>query len=161
MNQINIIGRVGKEPEVKNIGSTTVAKFSLAVSEKYTKDGERVEKTEWFNVAIFGKLSEVVEKYVHKGDMLFLSGKITSHEYEKNGVKQRSYEVNANTMELLGGKKHSEETESAEIFPAKSESSDPFAGSPYAEREIKKVPKTPPLTDAQQQAQIDDSGLPF
>ena len=155
MNQINLIGRVGKDPELKNIGSINVAKFSLAVSEKYTKDGERIEKTEWFNVVIFGKLSEIAEKYVHKGDMLFISGKITSHEYEKDGIKQRSYEVNVNNMEMLGGKKHSEEPESAEIYPSKPQESDPFSGSPYAEREIKK--QTKPTYDTSDQ----DSGLPF
>jgi single-strand DNA-binding protein len=107
MNQINLIGRVGKDPEIKDLESgTKVAKFSLAVSEKYTKGGEKVEHTEWFNVAIFGKLAEVAQNWVHKGDQLFVSGKITSREYDdKEGVKRRVYEVTANSIEMLGSKK--------------------------------------------------------
>ena len=113
MNQINLIGRVGKEPEIKDLESgTKVAKFSLAVSEKYTKNGEKVENTEWFNIAIFGKVAEVAEKYVHKGDQLFVSGKITSREYDdKEGIKRRVYEVNADKMEMLGGVKKDQQTE--------------------------------------------------
>lgn len=106
MNVIHLIGRVGKDPEIKNLESgTKVAKFSLAVSEKFTRNGERVEETEWFNIAIFGKLAEVAEKYVNKGDKLQVSGKFRSREYEdKEGITRRAYEVNASGMEMLGGK---------------------------------------------------------
>lgn len=106
MNQLNIIGRVGKDPEIKDLESgIKVAKFTIAVSEKHTKNGEKVENTEWFNVAVFGKLAEVVEKWVHKGDQLYVTGRFTSREYEKDGKKSRFYELNASGIEMLGGKK--------------------------------------------------------
>jgi single-strand DNA-binding protein len=108
MNQLNIIGRVGKDPETKDLESgTKIAKFTLAVSENVTKNNEKVTITEWFNIAVFGKLAEVVEKWVHKGDQLYVTGKFQSREYEKDGEKKRFYEVNANGIEMLGGKKES------------------------------------------------------
>lgn len=122
MNYISLIGRVGKDPETRTLESGKVTKFTLAVSEKHTKNGEKVEETEWFNVVIFGKLAEIAEKYVSKGDMIFVSGKMKSREYEdKEGVKKRFYEVLVSNLEMLGSKKdrssEATETDSAEIFP--------------------------------------------
>lgn len=102
MNQINLIGRVGKAPEVKTLESGKVAKFSLAVSEKVRKGDERIEETEWFNVCVFGKTAEVVERFVAKGDKVFISGKYKTREYEKDGEKKRFSEVLVAQLELLG-----------------------------------------------------------
>jgi len=101
VNRVTLIGRVGKDPEIKHLdGDRTVVNFTLATSEKY-KDKET---TEWHRIVIWGKLAEVVEKYVHKGDLLYLEGRIQSREYEKDGQKQRAYEIIANQMKMLGGK---------------------------------------------------------
>lgn len=105
LNQINLIGRVGKTPEMKNLESGKVAKFSLAVSEKTTRNGERVEETEWFNVAVFGKTAEVVERYVNRGDLLFITGHIKTRRYQtKEGEDKTFTEVIVNALQMLGTK---------------------------------------------------------
>jgi single-strand DNA-binding protein len=173
MNQLNIIGRVGKDPEVRTLESGKLAKFTLAVSEKFTKNGEKVEETEWFNVTLFGKLAEVAEKWVTKGDHLFVTGKIKSREWEdKEGTKRRFYEVHANGLEMLGGKKSESETE---IFPKKHMSSglpenietieDPFSSTPYAQSKSLENPYAQPPSHRippQDPPNLGDQGdLPF
>ena len=110
MNQINLIGRVGKDPEVKTLDIASdhnkVAKLSLAVSEKFTRNGEKVEETEWFNLSIFGRLAEIAEKWVKKGDLLRVTGKFKTREYtDKEGNQKRFSEVNVSDLEMLGSKK--------------------------------------------------------
>lgn len=110
MNKIFLIGRTGKAPEINNLESGKVAKFSLAVSEKTTRNGEKKEETEWFNIAAFGKLAEVCENYVHKGDRICIIGKYKTREYtDKEGVQKRFSEVLASDIELLGSKAEGEE----------------------------------------------------
>ena len=107
INRLTLVGRVGDEPVIHEFESgTKVAKFSLATSEKYTnKAGDKVEDSEWFNIVIYRKLAEVVEKYVHKGDLLFLEGKVKTRNYEdKEGNKRYITEVICDRMQMLGGK---------------------------------------------------------
>lgn len=105
MNKILLIGNVGHTPEVKTVGDTKVANFSLGVTERgYTKkDGTRVEdKTEWFYCQVWRGQAEVVEKYVKKGDKLLVEGKMTSRKYTGNdGVEKTAWEVNVTNIELL------------------------------------------------------------
>lgn len=74
INKVILLGRLGKDPE--RISSGT--KFVVATSEKYTKDGEKVEKTEWHNVIAFGKLGETCSVYLRKGSLIYIEGKITT-----------------------------------------------------------------------------------
>lgn len=106
LNQVSLIGRVGKDPEIKQFDNgNKVAKFTLATSEKYKdKDGNKQEKTEWHSIAIWGKLADVVENYVKRGRLLYLSGKITYREYENNGQKKYFTEIIVSQMTMLGGK---------------------------------------------------------
>lgn len=105
MNKILLIGNVGHTPEVKTVGDTKVANFSLGVTERgYTKkDGTRVEdKTEWFYCQVWRGQAEVVEKYVKKGDKLLVEGEMTSRKYTGNdGVEKTAWEVNVTNIELL------------------------------------------------------------
>lgn len=112
MNQVILIGRVGKDPDVKYLdGGNCVANFSMATSEFYkNKAGERVESTEWHRVVIWGKLAEIIEKYVHKGDKLMIQGKIKTRSYEnKSGDKVYTTEVYGENMEMLGDKREKKE----------------------------------------------------
>jgi len=87
MSGVNLIvyeGRLGHSPEVKAVGDSKVAKFSLANSEKIK--GE--ERTVWMDVEAWGKTAELVEKYVHKGDSLTVQGKVGSSTWEKDGQKK-------------------------------------------------------------------------
>lgn len=108
VNKAILIGRVGKDPEVKNLpNGNMVANFSIATSETF-KDkttGEKKETTTWHNIVIWGKLCEVVAKYVHKGDLLYVEGKITNRSWEKDGITRYTTEIVVNNMTMLGSKK--------------------------------------------------------
>lgn len=95
LNKIILIGRIGKDPEVRKLESGTFASFSLATTESYkNKSGERIENTTWHNIKCFGKQAEFVEKYVTKGLMMVIEGQYLSENYEtKSGEKRTSYFV--------------------------------------------------------------------
>ena len=109
LNKIMLIGHVGKEPDVRTLdGGVKVATFSLATTEKgYTlQNGTHVpDRTEWHNVVVLRGLADVVEKYIHKGDKLYVEGKIRTRSYDdKSGVKRFITEVFTDSMEILSGK---------------------------------------------------------
>ena len=102
VNLAIIIGRVGRDPETRNAGTSKVSTFSLAISEKY-KDKET---TTWLNIVAWGKLADIVSQYVHKGDALYIEGKIQTREYDgKDGQKKKAFEIVARSIQMLGGKK--------------------------------------------------------
>lgn len=104
-HQTIAVGRVGKDPEVRYTTSgQAVANLSLAVTEKY-KDKQL---TTWYRVQLWGKLAELAGEYVSKGSMLLIEGRINSRKYEKDGIEKESWELIANTMKFLGGKKDGE-----------------------------------------------------
>lgn len=84
MNKIILIGRLGKDPELKTLQSgEQLCSFSLATSEKYkNKAGETVENTEWHDCSIFGKRAEIFSKFVKRGHQVCVEGKITSRVHE-------------------------------------------------------------------------------
>ena len=106
VNKVILVGNIGKDPEIRHLDSgVAVASFSLATSESYNaKNGERVTTTEWHNIVLWRGLAEVVEKYVKKGSKLFIEGKITSRQYEKDGVTKYFTEIVANNMVMLDSK---------------------------------------------------------
>jgi len=106
VNRVHLIGRLGQNPEIRTTESgNTVANFSVATSEKWKdKNGNKQEDTEWHRIVIWGKLAEVVEKYVKKGDMLYLEGKLKTRTWEKDGVTRYATEIHAYSMQMLGGK---------------------------------------------------------
>ncbi|KAA6345170.1 Single-stranded DNA-binding protein [termite gut metagenome] len=109
VNKVILLGNVGKDPDVKYLDSgVAVATFSLATSDKaYTlPNGTRVpEKTEWHNLVLWRSLAEIAEKYVHKGDKLYVEGKIRSRSYDDQaGVKRNIIEIFVDSMELLAPK---------------------------------------------------------
>jgi len=104
-----IIGHVGHTPEVKYMpNGDAVTNLSVAVTESW-KDkatGDKKEHTQWFRVNAFGKLAEIIGKYVNKGDPVMITGKMKSRKYTgKDGTEKESWELTANEMQLLGGKK--------------------------------------------------------
>lgn len=104
-----LIGNVGKEPEVRYVDAgVCVASVRLATTERaYTlQNGTEVpERTEWHNVVLWRKLAEVVEKYVHTGDKLFIEGQIHTRSFEdQNGIKRYVTEIWAESMEMLSPK---------------------------------------------------------
>lgn len=106
-NQVQLIGNLGKKPEIKTFGTDKkFATFNVATSDYfYDNKGERQQQTQWHNVVVWGKQVEVVEKYLDKGSEIALTGKIMYRQYEdKDGVKRTITEINANDILLLGKK---------------------------------------------------------
>ena len=106
VNKVILIGNVGKEPEVRYLDSgVAVATFSLATTERgYTlQNGTQVpDRTEWHNIVLWRGLAQTAEKYVHKGDKLYIEGKIKSRSYDdQNGIKRTIVEIFADNMEML------------------------------------------------------------
>ena len=106
VNKVILVGRLGKDPEVRHLESgAAVANFPLATSETY-KDrttGERREQTEWHNVVLWRGLAEIAERYLHKGDMVYVEGKLRTRSWEKEGITRYTTEVVADNMTMLGG----------------------------------------------------------
>lgn len=106
VNKVILVGRLGKDPEVRHLeNGATVANFSMATSETYRDrtTGERRETTEWHNVVLWRGLAEVAEKYVKKGDMIYVEGKLRTRSWEKDGVTRYTTEVVGDNMTMLGG----------------------------------------------------------
>ena len=107
VNKVILVGRLGKEPEVRNLDNgATVANFTIATSESY-KDkttGEKKEITEWHNIVLWRGLAEIAQKYLHKGDLIYIEGKLRTRSWEKEGVTRYSTEVVADNMTMLGSR---------------------------------------------------------
>ena len=106
VNKVILIGNVGKDPDVRYLDNgVAVATFSLATTERgYTlQNGTQVpDRTEWHNIVLWRGLAQTAEKYVHKGDKLYIEGKIRSRSYDdQNGVKRNIVEIFADVMEML------------------------------------------------------------
>lgn len=131
MNQAILVGRVGNDPEIRTTqGGDKCANISLATSERWNdKNGNKQERTEWHRCVIWGKLAEVVEKYVQKGDQLLLQGKIQTRKWQDSSGNDRwSTEIVlsgfGSKLEMLGspsGKKQEKQEE-----PGASEPEDKF-----------------------------------
>ena len=107
VNKVILLGRLGKDPEVRHLeNGTPVTSFSIATSESYKdkNSGEKVEKTEWHNIVLWRGLAEVAEKYLHKGDQVYIEGKLQTRSYEKDGVTRYSTEIVGREMTMLGSK---------------------------------------------------------
>ena len=114
MNKVMLICNVGKEPEIKYVDAgVCVASVTLATTERGYKlqNGTEVpERTEWHNIVLWRGLAEIVEKYVHKGDKLFVEGQIHTRNYEdRNGVRRYVTEIWAESLEMLSPKAQAQE----------------------------------------------------
>ena len=104
-NSVQLIGRLGKDPEVKTFGEKKKASFSIATTDSYKNaKGEKVEDTQWHNIVIWGSLAGVAEKYLKKGQEVCVEGKLVHRDYETGGVKKYITEINVNDLVLLGNK---------------------------------------------------------
>lgn len=106
VNKVILIGRLGSDPEMRHFDSgTALARFSVATTESFRdRDGNKQDRTEWHNIVIWGKLAEIADKYLKKGDQVYLEGSLRTRSYEKDGVTKYVTEVNVRDMTMLGGK---------------------------------------------------------
>ena len=103
-NKVQLIGHVGQDPEIKNLeGGKKVANITLATNEVYyNENGDKVEQTEWHRISAWGKIADIIEKYVTKGKEIAIEGRLTHRSYEdKNGEKRYSTEVVAKELMFL------------------------------------------------------------
>ena len=133
VNKVILIGNVGKEPEVRYLDSgVAVATFSLATTERgYTlQNGTQVpDRTEWHNIVLWRGLAQTAEKYVHKGDKLYIEGKIKSRSYDdQNGIKRTIVEIFADNMEMLTPRGAAQPQVAAPAQPQSAQQ--PVAGNP-------------------------------
>ncbi|MFM6954340.1 MAG: single-stranded DNA-binding protein [Sphingobacteriaceae bacterium] len=106
INKVILVGHLGKDPEVRHLdGGVSVAAFPLATSESYTKDGKKIEQTEWHNVVMWRGLAEIAAKYLQKGKLVYVEGKLRTRSFEdKEGNKRFTTEVVAENFTMLGRK---------------------------------------------------------
>jgi single-strand DNA-binding protein len=107
MNRVTLIGRLGKDPEVRfTPGGKAVGNFTIATSEKWKdKDGKKNEKTEWHNIVVWEKTAELCGEYLSKGRQVAIEGKLQTREWkDKEGGKRFTTEIVASHVEFLGSK---------------------------------------------------------
>lgn len=107
LNQAQLIGRLGKDPELRvTQAGLSVVTLTLATTEKWkdAKTNETKEATEWHRVTLYSKLAEIAEKYLSKGSLVFVQGKIQTRKYtDKQGVEKYSTEIHGLELKMLGG----------------------------------------------------------
>ena len=148
VNKVILIGRLGKDPELKYTPSgTPVAKFSLATDEVY-KDasGEQQKRTEWHNIVAWKRLAEICGEYLTKGKQVYIEGSIRSRQWEdkETGAKRTGYDIVAREMKMLGSRGDSERP-AAERPPAQT------SAAPAASHETEEMPSS----------EITDEDIPF
>tara|TARA_B100000927_G_scaffold278212_1_gene260670 strand:- start:25 stop:465 length:441 start_codon:yes stop_codon:yes gene_type:complete len=122
VNKVILIGNLGKDPEVRHLeNGASVANFSIATSENYKdrKTGEKVSQTEWHNIVVWRGLAEIAEKYLKKGDKIYIEGKLKTRNWmDQEGKNRYTTEVIADNMTMLGklseNKPHSESNQNLE-----------------------------------------------
>lgn len=103
VNKVILVGRLGADPETKAVGQSTVARLNIATSEKWVKDGQTHERTEWHRVTVWGKLAEICGKHLSKGRQVYVEGKLQTRQWEdQQGQKRYTTEIVANTVQFLG-----------------------------------------------------------
>ena len=104
VNQVTLMGRVGKDAEVRMAGQNKVASFSLCTGGKYkTSDGREIDDTAWHSIIAWRNLADLAEKYIRKGSQLLVIGRLTYRKYTGNdGIERNVTEIIADKIELCG-----------------------------------------------------------
>ena len=105
-NRVQLIGRLGQDPEVREVGTSKVANFSIATDESYTdKSGNKVEKTEWHRIVMWNKAAENAQAYLKKGSLVYVEGKIETRSWENDsGEKRYTTEIKSYSFQMLDNK---------------------------------------------------------
>lgn len=146
VNKVILVGHLGKDPEVRvfESGQRKVT-FTLATSEYYKdKDGNRVQITDWHNIVCWRNLAENAERYLTKGKLIYLEGKIKTRSWEDNGVKKYFTEIEANTFNILSARNEDEDKPTAtKVEPTQS------------------VQPAPPVIETSSETELVTDDLPF
>lgn len=142
VNKVILIGRLGKDPELKYTPSgAPVAKFSLATDESFKdRTGEQQRRTEWHNIVAWNKLAEICGQYLTKGKQVYIEGSIRSRQWEdQSGAKRTAYDIVARQMTMLGSKGDTERASSGSSSSASRQPAEP--------RDDNEPPPPPEITD--------------
>lgn len=144
VNKVILIGRLGKDPEVKYTPSgAPVAKFTLATDEVFKdRAGEQQRRTEWHTIVAWNKLAEICGEYLTKGKQVYIEGSIRSRQWEdQSGNKRTAYEIVARDMRMLGSKADTERAAAAPAAPVSRSAPEPMIES------AEPSPPPPEITD--------------
>lgn len=121
LNKVMLIGRIGKDPETKYTQSgAAVVNLTIATDEGYTKDGQKVEKTEWHRVVLWNKAAEFAGKYLGKGRLVYVEGKIETRKWQdQQGADKYTTEIKAYTIQALDKKPDGQQQAPAPQAPTK------------------------------------------
>lgn len=121
VNRVVLIGNLGREPDLQHLeGNIAVAKFPLATTETYKdKNGTLVSQTEWHTVVLWRGLAELAQKYLHKGSLIYLEGRIRTRSWEDKDKNRRfSTEIIGDNLVMLDKRKEQTDISSADGTPA-------------------------------------------
>ena len=119
LNKVMIIGSVGADPDIRDANGTKVASLRVATSERYTdRNGEKHEQTEWHSVVAWRNTAELIEKYVHKGDTIFVDGKLRTRKYTTQGGDRYVTEVVVDNLQFFPKAKKNEESAAYQALAA-------------------------------------------
>tara|TARA_B100001250_G_C19513074_1_gene662576 strand:+ start:82 stop:621 length:540 start_codon:yes stop_codon:yes gene_type:complete len=106
LNKVILIGRLGQDPEIREVGTSKVANFSVATDESYTdRNGNKVEKTEWHRIVMWNKAAENAGAYLKKGSLVYIEGKLETRSWENDaGEKRYSTEIKSFSFQMLDNK---------------------------------------------------------
>lgn len=150
VNKVIIVGTCGQDPEVRYLpNGNAVTNLSLATSEQWTdkQTGQKVEKTEWHRVSMFGKIAEIAGEYLRKGSQVYIEGKLQTREWEKDGIKRYTTEIVVDmqgTMQLLGGRPQGDSSGQSNQAPAPRQQTPRQQDGPAPQQG---TPQTPPDYD--------------
>ncbi|BAW26910.1 MULTISPECIES: single-stranded DNA-binding protein [Pseudomonas] len=165
VNKVILVGTCGQDPEVRYLpNGNAVTNLSLATSEQWTdkQTGQKVERTEWHRVSLFGKVAEIAGEYLRKGSQCYIEGKLQTREWEKDGIKRYTTEIIVDmqgTMQLLGGRPQNQQ-QGGDPYNQGGSNQQPRQQAPRQQR-----PQQPPAPQqpAQPAADFDsfDDDIPF
>lgn len=114
-NSVQLIGRPGMDPEVRNVGNRKNVRFSLATNDyAYNENHELERTTSWHNIVAWGKIAEQAEKYIKKGKQIALEGRLKTRVYEKDGKKNYFTEITMNEFLLIDRSSNDEQDQSGD-----------------------------------------------
>lgn len=120
LNKVTLIGRLTRDPELKTIGETQVANFSLAVGKTYMSNGQKKDETYFFDCVVWGKLADVLQKYSGKGKQIAVDGKLEQQTWDGQDGKKSKVIIRVDNFQLLGSNPNSnsqDPQESENVMP--------------------------------------------
>ncbi len=159
VNKVILLGNLGADPEVRHLESgSVVANISIATSESYTKNGQRMEQTEWHKIELWDRLAELAEKYLAKGNTVYIEGKLRTNTYQdKEGVTRYDKRIRATNMTFVGGRNDGDDKSSEQGVSPQSQNKQ-YASSPAQGGAAPQQSQSPAKTGGGEQS---DDDLPF